>query len=134
MSDPGALAASLLQKNFSKFGSFRVKCNYQKVGNSVYTPSNGNASPVIESVQAGVYFIFADFTYTQTMNAQQQKDDEKILDIDKNAIVPALDLKTIPSVGDLITDDQGIVWRVMGRGSDPKPAVYQLHVRPVSSA
>ena len=134
MSDYGDLAANLIQKNFSKFGSFRKQFSYTSVSNSVYNPSNGNSAPVIDSVQTGVWFILADFTFTQITASQKHEDDQVILAEDKKAIVPALDLNVTPKPGDIITDEAGENWKVVGKGSDPKPAIYQLHIRPLSNA
>lgn len=135
MADYGALAESLLQKHFPKFGTFRTLCSYTVVANAVYTPSSGNVAPVVTKVISGVFFIFADFSNTQTQAATKRADDIAILSIDQNAIIPALDLPGVsPKPGDLITDDTGAIWKVMAKGKDPKPAHYALHVRPVKDA
>lgn len=135
MADYGAMAEKLLQKHFPKFGTFRVSCSYSVVANAVYTPSSGNVAPVVTKVISGVFFIFADYTNTQIQAAMKRTDEQSILSIDQNAIVPALDLPgVVPKPGDLITTEDGAIWKVLARGKDPKPAHYALHIRPVKDA
>ena len=131
MTDYGTLAATILQKNFDKFGSFRKLCTYTSVGDSVYDPVTGVVVESIASTQP-VYIIFDEFSFTTTIAGVMQPDDSSIKEIDKKAIFPSLDLAVTPKVNDKITDDNSVIWRVMGISIDPKPAHYELHVRPIS--
>lgn len=124
MADPGKLAAELLQKNFHLFGSFRKRCRYDSVDNSVYDSHNRTSTPVIKSSQEGVYIIFDDMSGTTAF------DNVAILQTDKVAIFPSLDLNAVPNIGDIIEDEDGVTWTVQNMVQDPKPAHYSLHVRP----
>ena len=129
MGEPGALAASLLQKHFPKFGTFRKSCTYNEVGDSGYDTTIGTVTPVVLS-STSIEIIFDEFTFTQTQASTMQGDETRILQIDMKAIFPSLDLSVTPKVNDLIVQDT-TTWRVMGISLDPKPAHYELHVRPV---
>lgn len=132
MADPGALAASLIQTHFPKFGTNRKECDYRQMGETTYNTATQTGTPVISQTHPGLFIIFANFNFTQTQAGEMQKDGEPILSIDKKAIFPALDLPFPPQANDRIVDDENIVWRVMGISGDPKPAIHTLHVRPLN--
>lgn len=129
MSDPGALAASLLQKHFPKFGTFRKSCTYKEMADSTYNATTGAVTAVVTSTTT-INIIFDEFGFTVVNAATSQGDELNILTIDRKAIFPALDLSISPKVNDLIVEGS-TTWRVMGISLDPKPAHYELHVRPV---
>jgi len=131
MSDPGARSASLLQKHFPKFGTFRKKCTYVVVGVSVYNAAAGTTTPVVVSTHTNLYIIFDEFGFTETQAQQIQPDETRVMSVDRKAVFPSLDLSVTPSVNDEITDEGGQKWRVMGLSNDPKPAHHALHVRPI---
>ena len=130
MGDPGALASSLLQKHFPKFGTFRKSCTYKEVDDSTYNTATGSATPVVLS-STSIEIIFDEFSFTQTQSSTIQGDESNILQIDRKAIFPSLDLAVTPKVNDLIVEGT-TTWRVMGISLDPKPAHYELHLRPVN--
>jgi hypothetical protein len=130
MSDPGALAANLLQKNFPKFGTFRKLCTYKDVADPIHDPSTDEVTPVTNS-STQIYIIFDEFNFTLTQAAIMQGDESNIISVDRKAIFPALDLPVVPKVHDLIVEGS-TTWRVMGLSRDPKPAHHELHVRPIN--
>ncbi len=131
MSDPGAKAASLMQKHFPKFGTFRKKCTYVVLGDSVYNAAAGTTTPTVVSTHPDLYIIFGEFGFTETQSQQIQPDETPILSVDRKAGFPSLDLSVTPEVNHEITDEDGQKWRVMGLSNDPKPAYHELHVRPI---
>ena len=132
MTDPGLLAAQLLQRNWHKFGTFRTKCTFKEMGDATKNTATGVVTPVEVSSTPDRYFIFDEFNFTQTQAGVIKAGEAKIESIDKIAMIPSLDLPSVPKIADLIIDDEDVTWRVMAIGGDPKPAHYSLHVRPIS--
>lgn len=131
MEDPGELAARLVQKHMPKLGTLRKSCTYKEMTDDTYDTSNGNATDVSVATFPGIMIVFAAFNFTKTLAGIMQNDEKVILDIDKKAIFPSLDLSIAPKVNDQIVAPDGVIWRVMGIGGDPKPAIHTLHVRPL---
>lgn len=132
MVDPGLLATQLLQKNFPKFGSFRKSCVYHSMLDMEYDPETGSTTeiPNPENPPQDLYIIFDEFGFTKNQSGERQNLEEPILSIDKKAIFPSLDLPFMPRVNDQIVDEENLVWIVIGISEDPKPAHFELHVRP----
>jgi len=130
MADPGKLMRDLLQKNFSKFGSIRRLCDYSSMQDPVYDADTKEVTVTATSVES-VYIIFDSIALNSIF--MKQEDDVTPLSIDRLAIFPKLDLLVTPHVGDMIEDDDGVVWNVIGIGVDPAGAHYELHIRPVES-
>lgn len=130
MANYGTLLQVKIQKEFPKFGDIRKLCTYKHASDSVYNATTGN---VTESLDAGVslYIIFDSFNFTSKMAPEMHEDDSAVLSIDKKAIFPTLDLPgNPPGYGDVITDHNGLVWKVIAKSTDPADALQELHIRP----
>lgn len=126
MTDPKVLAEQLLQKNWSKFGTFRRPCTYNQMNSASYVPATGVATGEVISIQEGVEIIFdSPGQFFKTF-----ENDQPVQSTDKVAIFPSLDLNVTPTVQDQIIDPEGIVWIVKAIGDDPGPAHYELLIRP----
>lgn len=130
MADPGELVEKLVQKHFPKFGKIRKLCTYRRLGTPEYDNESGdNTETVIQ--EESIYIIFDEFGFTETQSQVIQKDDESILKTDRKAGFPSLDLPFVPEANDeIIRQDNGSKWNVIGFSSDPMPGYYELHVRP----
>jgi hypothetical protein len=136
MVDPGLLMKQMLSKHFSKLGSLRKKCTYQKISNTKdgYNENTGDYSPVVVSSHPNIYFVFDEFNFTEKMAAINKEENSTIETTDKKAIIPSADLPVIPSIDDLIIDEDNTTWRIAAMSSDPLPAHYELHVKVLSYA
>ena len=63
--DPGALAASLVQEHFPKFGTNRKECDYRQMGETTYNTATQTGTPVISQTHPGLFIIFANFNFTR---------------------------------------------------------------------
>lgn len=123
--------AKLVQRNLALFGTIRHLCTYYATSSSTY--SSGIATPV-SAVGVNVLAILDEFNLTATSAPRGGRDDSAVEQFDKKVIIAAMDLPTVPTVGDEITDDLYRKWRVKGITVDPSGSIYELHVRPYSTS
>jgi len=128
MNDPGQLAKDLLQKHFPKFGTFRQACAYAEHGEPVYDANSGLNTRTVLSTTS-IEIIFADIS--EANKGVMMVSNVPVESRDRQAIFPSADLGFDPKVADSIFDASNVEWMVMAIGSDPKPAIFQLHVRPI---
>lgn len=120
--------AGILQKNFVKFGDIRKLCTYRSIGQPSYNTTSGAVTgSVIASEQ--VYIIFDDFNLTKNQASIKKIADQSIRSIDKIVIFPSLDLSFLPKTNDVIVDDLGVEWIVVGIQPDPADAHFELYVQ-----
>ncbi len=130
MADYGTLAQQQVQKNFPKFGNIRKLCTYKHASNSTYNATTGAVTEVL-SAGVSLYVIFDTFSFTSKMAPERHDDDTAVLSIDKKVMFPTLDLSgAAPSYGDVLIDPDGIIWKVIGKSTDPASALQELHIRP----
>lgn len=128
MADPYDVLRLAVQKQFPKLGKIRKKCTYKSMGDSTVN-ADRSVSREVRSTEA-VSIVFAEFNSTINQSGTALVPDQQILKIDRQAIFPVLDLVAVPEIGDIITDQEGKTWAVVGLNEDPAPAAYALHVRP----
>lgn len=131
MVDPGDIAKTEIQKNFPLFGTIRTLVRYSSVdpfnAGTDYDPSTGIVTQGILSEHNPfvIFLSMSEVSYTFV----EKIDDDPILEIDKVALFPSLDLPVVPKVNDII-DDTADKWKVKGVGHDPAFATWFLWVRP----
>jgi hypothetical protein len=133
MADPGELAARLVQANWPKFGTIRKACMYNAMPVVNFDPAvrTINTSP---TSQTPLQIIFDIFSITSKMAPEQLADEDTIKTTDEKAMFPRLDLDpVVPKIGDIIVKPDSSEWRVMAMSKDPVPALYELHVRKLST-
>lgn len=118
-----------IQVGLQKFGTVRKDCMYHEMGVQTYDVNTGAAdNPVISSHPLKI--IFTEFD-SSTVSGDLFPDEEPVRLIDRILIFSKLDLSIKPKVQDVVTDDLGVNWRIMGVGSDPADAHFSLHGRPI---
>lgn len=120
-----------IQSGMNKFGTIRRDCTYNQMGVQTYDPDTGIADePVLYSQDLKV--VFSQFMFSGERSANQYNNEADFISIDRYLIISNLDLLVVPSVQDVIIDDQGVSWRIMGVQGDPADAHWSLHGRPTN--
>jgi len=116
------LVRQQVANGFKAFGDIpRPADYYQMTGEVTRDLVAGTSVPVTNHYPLkGV--IFAKFE-----EKENDKDVSRLTD--EKAIFPALYLPITPSTSDTIVDENGVVWEVVDRLSDPASAVVVLHMR-----
>ncbi len=126
--DPGQLAATLLHKNFNKFGTFLTSVVYSSITAPTYSATTGVVTPGTD-VDYNIDVAMLPFSMTKNQSTFRYNDNDVIPSLDVKVLFPALSLAAVPKVGDYVTKSAGQVWKVIGVNSDPKPAHWNLHCR-----